>query len=44
MRNTSYGDLQGRFEGSGLSLFLRGLPMWLLVVGVPIIAIVAMAR
>jgi uncharacterized membrane protein YjgN (DUF898 family) len=44
MRNTSYGDLQGRFEGSGLSLFLRGLPMWLLVVGVPIAAIVAMAR
>jgi uncharacterized membrane protein YjgN (DUF898 family) len=44
MRNTSYGDLQGRFEGSGLSLFLRGLPMWLLVVGVPVIAIVAMAR
>jgi uncharacterized membrane protein YjgN (DUF898 family) len=44
MRNTSYGDLQGRFEGSALSLFLRGLPMWLLVVGVPVIAIVAMAR
>jgi uncharacterized membrane protein YjgN (DUF898 family) len=37
MRNTSYGDLQGRFEGSGLSLFLRGLPMWLLIVG-PIVA------
>jgi len=44
MRNTSYGDLQGRFEGSGLSLFLRGLPIWLVVVGVPVIAIVAMAR
>jgi len=44
MRNTSYGDLQGRFEGSGLSLFLRGLPMWLVVVGVPIAAIAAMAR
>jgi uncharacterized membrane protein YjgN (DUF898 family) len=44
MRNTSYGDLQGRFEGAGLSLFLRGLPMWLLIVGVPVIAIVAMAR
>jgi uncharacterized membrane protein YjgN (DUF898 family) len=37
MRNTSYGDLQGRFEGSGLTLFLRGLPMWLLIVG-PIVA------
>jgi uncharacterized membrane protein YjgN (DUF898 family) len=44
MRNTSYGDLQGRFEGRGLALFLRGLPIWLLVVGVPIFAIGGMAR
>jgi uncharacterized membrane protein YjgN (DUF898 family) len=44
MRNTSYGDLHGRFEGSGLSLFWRGLPIWLLVVGVPIFAIGGMAR
>ena len=44
MRNTSYGDLQGRFEGRGLALFWRGLPIWLLVVGVPIVAIVVMAR
>jgi uncharacterized membrane protein YjgN (DUF898 family) len=43
MRNTSYGDLPGRFEGSGLSLFLRGLPMWLLIVGPIIAAIVATA-
>ena len=33
MRHTYYGNLQGRFEGSGSRLFLRGLPMWLLVVG-----------
>jgi uncharacterized membrane protein YjgN (DUF898 family) len=33
MRHTYYGNLQGRFEGSGIGLFLRGLPMWLLVVG-----------
>jgi uncharacterized membrane protein YjgN (DUF898 family) len=39
MRNTSYGDLQGRFESSGLSLFLRGLPMWLLIVGPIVVAI-----
>ena len=39
MRNTSYGDLHGRFEGSGLSLFLRGLPMWLLVVGPIVVAL-----
>jgi uncharacterized membrane protein YjgN (DUF898 family) len=44
MRNTSYGDLHGRFAGSGLALFWRGLPIWLLVAGVPIIAIVVMAR
>jgi uncharacterized membrane protein YjgN (DUF898 family) len=32
MRNTFYGDLGGSFEGSGLSLFLRGLPMWIAIV------------
>src|ERR1700731_246839 len=44
MRNTSYGDLHGRFEGRGLALFWRGLPIWLLVVGIPIFAIGGMAR
>jgi uncharacterized membrane protein YjgN (DUF898 family) len=33
MRNTFYGDLAGHFHGAGWSLFLRGVPMWLLVVG-----------
>jgi uncharacterized membrane protein YjgN (DUF898 family) len=33
MRHTYYGNLPGRFEGSGLGLFLRGFPMWFLVVG-----------
>lgn len=33
MRHSFYGDLPGRFEGSALSLFFRGLPLWLLVVG-----------
>ena len=32
MRNTFYGDLAGRFEGSGLALFLRGILMWIVVV------------
>jgi uncharacterized membrane protein YjgN (DUF898 family) len=32
MRHTYYGDLPGRFEGSGFRLFLRGFPMWFLVV------------
>jgi uncharacterized membrane protein YjgN (DUF898 family) len=31
MRNTWYGDLQGRFEGSGWHLFIRGFLMWLAV-------------
>jgi uncharacterized membrane protein YjgN (DUF898 family) len=33
LRNTFYGDLAGRFEGAGTRLFLRGLLMWLLVMG-----------
>jgi uncharacterized membrane protein YjgN (DUF898 family) len=33
MRRTCYGDLRGRFEGSAVSLFLRGVPLWLLVIG-----------
>jgi uncharacterized membrane protein YjgN (DUF898 family) len=44
MRHTSYGDLPGRFEGSGLKLFLRGLPMWLVVVGPIVAGLVAMAQ
>jgi uncharacterized membrane protein YjgN (DUF898 family) len=31
MRNTRYGDLQGRFEGKGWYLFVRGFLMWLAV-------------
>jgi len=38
MRNTYYGDLAGSFEGSAFRLFLRGLPMWLLVVGPLVLA------
>ena len=33
MRHTYYGNLQGRFEGSGFRLFFRGLPMWIMVIG-----------
>jgi uncharacterized membrane protein YjgN (DUF898 family) len=32
MRHTRYGNLLGRFEGSGFRLFLRGFLMWILVV------------
>ncbi len=32
MRNTFYGDLQGRFVGSGSRLFLRGVLLWIVVV------------
>lgn len=31
MRNTWYGDIQGRFVGSGWRLFIRGFFMWLVV-------------
>jgi uncharacterized membrane protein YjgN (DUF898 family) len=40
MRQTYYGNLNGRFDGSGLELFLRGVPMWLLVVGPTAFALV----
>jgi uncharacterized membrane protein YjgN (DUF898 family) len=40
MRNTYYGDLAGRFEGSAFRLFLRGLPLWILVIA-PLAAAVA---
>jgi uncharacterized membrane protein YjgN (DUF898 family) len=42
MANTYYGDLGGHFEGSGWSLFIRGLPLWLLVV-VPFLGGLALA-
>ena len=42
MKHTYYGNLRGRFEGSGLNLFLRGLTMWLLVIG-PFIAALVIA-
>jgi uncharacterized membrane protein YjgN (DUF898 family) len=32
MRNTFFGNLQGRFEGSGFRLLLRGAVLWLLAV------------
>jgi uncharacterized membrane protein YjgN (DUF898 family) len=37
MKHSYYGDLQGRFDGVGFSLFLRGLPMWLLI-AIPLLA------
>ena len=41
MRHTYFGDLHGRFEGSGFRLFLRGLPMWFLVMGPLVFGIIA---
>jgi uncharacterized membrane protein YjgN (DUF898 family) len=40
LRNTHFGDLTGRFEGSGLRLLLRGGALWFLAV-VPFVAGVA---
>jgi uncharacterized membrane protein YjgN (DUF898 family) len=37
LHNTWYGDLQGRFEGSGWHLFVRGFAMWLAVL-IPMLA------
>lgn len=44
MRHTSYGDLHGSFAGSGWALFWRGLPIWLVVVGPVVVAVIALAR
>jgi len=41
LRNTWLGNLQGRFEGSAGGLFIRGLFMWLVVVGPLIASLVA---
>ena len=41
MRNTFYGNLPGRFDGSALALFWRGVPMWLLVLG-PLVGCIAL--
>jgi len=34
MRHSHYGDLQGRFEGTGWEFFKRGILVWLLIPGV----------
>jgi len=39
--HTFYGDLRGRFEGSGFGLFFRGFLMWLLVMVPLLFGIVA---
>ena len=44
MRRTSYGDLAGDFAGSGATLFLRGLPIWLAVVGPVVCAFLVLGR
>jgi hypothetical protein len=38
MRNTFYGDLAGRFEGSAMGLLLRGFPMWVLLLAPLVLA------
>jgi uncharacterized membrane protein YjgN (DUF898 family) len=43
MNNTSYGDLPGRFEGVGSALFVRGFPIWLVVVLPLVIGFVAVS-
>src|SRR5271169_25981 len=43
MGHTCYGDLEGSFEGKGVTLFLRGLPIWLVVMGPLLIALFALS-
>src|SRR5579862_7338847 len=43
MRHTSYGDLPGAFEGTGAALFMRGFPIWLLVVLPLVVGFIAVA-
>ncbi len=43
MRHTGYGDLEGKFAGTGTALFLRGLPLWLLIVAPVVFAFLALA-
>lgn len=42
LSHTHYGDLSGRFEGSGMRLFLRGFPLWFVVMAPTLIAISAL--
>jgi uncharacterized membrane protein YjgN (DUF898 family) len=44
MRHTFYGDLAGAFTGSGFGLFLRGMPMWFLVMAPLVLAIGALVK
>jgi uncharacterized membrane protein YjgN (DUF898 family) len=39
MRHTFYGTQVGRFDGAGWRLFLRGFPLWLLIVAPIVLAI-----
>jgi uncharacterized membrane protein YjgN (DUF898 family) len=43
LRHTCYGDLPGSFEGSASALFLRGAPLWLVVIGPVAIGLVLLS-
>ncbi len=42
LRHTFYGELAGRFEGSGFALFMRGLPMWFVVMAPTLLSLSAL--
>lgn len=44
MRHTYYGDLPGRFAGAGWRLFLRGLPLWLILMAPLALAAITFAE
>jgi uncharacterized membrane protein YjgN (DUF898 family) len=41
MRNTWYGDIQGDFTGNPVVLFRRGIALWLIALGLPLIVLVS---
>lgn len=41
LKHTHYGNLDGRFEGRGSSLFARGFLLWAIVVGPAVAALIA---
>jgi uncharacterized membrane protein YjgN (DUF898 family) len=44
LRHTFYGDVRGRFAGSGIRLFVNGIALWLLVIGPLLVSLVYAIR
>jgi uncharacterized membrane protein YjgN (DUF898 family) len=42
MRNTFYGDLRGKFDGTGWRLFVRGIGLWAIIVAPFLLGLIAL--